>query len=224
MRIVLLGPPGSGKGTQGERLSGVHNVPHISAGDMIRQQISKQTSFGRKVAAGIAQGKFAPDEDVIGWIEDRLSRQDAAAGYVLDGFPRTVVQALAFDKSNQTAKLDAVLELCLTEQMIVERLQGRWLCPLCERVYHDHSTPPHRTGYCDRDSSVLIRRADDDREIVEDRIRLYEAVTMPLRDYYQSQGLLLSVEAHGSPADVHSRIAALLNEQQAGCKNAWLEV
>ena len=224
MRFALLGPPGSGKGTQGEYLSRKYGVPHVSTGEMIRHQISLQTAFGRKVADNIAQGRFAPDADMIQWVEERLSCPDANNGYVLDGFPRDLAQVHALELTAHVAKLNAVIELRLSPRAAQERLRGRWLCPQCDQVYHAQVTPPRRAGQCDQDGVTLVRRADDDGEIVQERMEWYDALTAPVRDYYLSQNILVSVDADSNPEAVHLEIVALLEARHVGYKNAWLEV
>ena len=149
MRLLLLGLPGAGKGTQGQRLSQKFGMPHIATGDLIRDHIARGTEFGRKVEAAIAAGNFASDEDIIYWVSQRLAEADAREGYILDGFPRDLTQGRTFDAQAEGHALDQVLELAISEDALVERLAGRLICPHCDRVYHVKFCPPERDGVCD---------------------------------------------------------------------------
>ena len=201
MRLVLLGPPGAGKGTQGQALAQTLGVPHVATGEIIRDHIARGTEFGRKVEAGIAAGNFAADSDILYWVRKRLSAPDAASGYILDGFPRDIAQAEAFGDA-----LDAVVALEISDAALVERLSGRLVCPECETVYQIADRPPRRPGLCDRDGTRLVRRPDDEPEAVKHRLELYHRVTEPLQDYYGRRGLLRRVDALGASAVVTGRI------------------
>ena len=208
MRLVLLGPPGAGKGTQGQALARAFGVPHVATGEIIRDQIGRGTEFGRKVEAQIAAGNFVPDADVLYWVGRRLAEPDAGRGYVLDGFPRDTAQAEAF-----TASLDAVVELVIADEALIERLSGRLVCPVCETAYHVVSHPPLRSGICDRDGTPLVRRPDDDPASVRRRLQIYHQVTEPLQAYYDRRGLLARVDAEGKPEAVTARILSALPDQ-----------
>lgn len=198
MRLLLLGPPGAGKGTLGRTLSRRFGVPHVAAGDIIRDHIARGTEFGRGVEVQIAQGNFASDADILYWVSRRLEEPDAADGYVLDGFPRAVSQAVVFEGA-----LDAVLWLRIDEAERQVRLAGRLTCPHCGAIYHMASMPPARHWVCDTDGAFLLRRPEDDQD--EQRQRIYSEVTAPLESFYGAHNLVLPIEASGSPEQVTTR-------------------
>ncbi len=208
MRLVLLGPPGAGKGTQGQALALAFGVPHIATGEIIRDQIARGTEFGRKVEAQIAAGNFVSDSDVLYWVGRRLAEPDAAAGYILDGFPRDTAQAEAF-----TEPLDVAVDLIVADEALIERLSGRLVCPLCETTYHMATHPPKHPGTCDRDGTPLVRRPDDDPGAVRHRLHIYHQVTEPLQAYYDRRGLLVRVDALGAPQAVTTRILDTLSDR-----------
>ncbi len=212
MRLVLLGPPGAGKGTQGQRLSLELGVPHVATGDIVRDHIARGTEFGRKVEAAIAAGNFAPDDDILYWVERRLAEPDAAGGYILDGFPRDLAQARAWDAEarRQKSPLDAVVELTIAEDALIARLSGRLVCPVDGATYQETMHPPRVPGRCDLDGTPLVRRPDDGPDAVRHRLRVYEDLTLPLRDYYGAEGLLHSVAADGDAEKVTRRVLAAL--------------
>lgn len=224
MRLLLLGAPGAGKGTQGKRLAEQFGVPHVATGDIIRDHIARGTEFGRKIEAGIAAGNFAPDADIIYWVSQRLSEPDARSGFILDGFPRDLAQAKAFDAKAGGRALDIVLELSLPEDVLVARLAGRLVCPECDRVYHIRFCPPLKAGVCDFDGAELVRRPDDQPDAVRHRMRVYEDVTLPLRQYYSVQDILKSIDATGGPDVVYEHLAAVTQPLTGGLKNARLGV
>lgn len=205
MRMVLLGPPGAGKGTQGQSLAQTFRVPHVATGEIIRTQIALGTEFGRKVEAQIASGNFVPDADVLFWVGQRLAQVDATGGYILDGFPRDTAQAEAFHEP-----LDAVVDLMIADEALIDRLAGRLVCPQCKSVYHVQSQPPKRFGLCDREGTPLVRRPDDEPEAVRNRLEIYHKVTEPLQAYYERRSLLVSVDALGAPTVVTERILSAL--------------
>ena len=205
MRLVLLGPPGAGKGTQGQALAERYSIPHVSTGDMVRDHIARHTEFGRKVEAAIAAGNFASDADILYWVERRLEEPNAQAGYILDGFPRDAAQAEAFQP-----RLDAVVDLEIAEEALVERLSGRLVCPLCGTVYNIKSHPPQTLGHCDKEGAALNRRPDDEPGAVRHRLQVYRDRTAPLQFYYTQRGLLRRINAEGDPAAVTARIDAAL--------------
>ena len=208
MRLILLGPPGAGKGTQGQELAQVFGVPHVATGEIIREQIARGTEFGRKVEAQIAAGNFASDADVLYWVRLRLAEPDAAAGYILDGFPRDRAQAEAFDGC-----VDVVVDLEVADAALVERLSGRLVCPKCETVYHTLSHPPKRAVVCDKDGTPLVRRPDDDPVAILHRLQIYHQVTEPLQAYYESRGLLVRVNASAAPKAVTGCILRALSDR-----------
>ena len=205
MRLVLLGPPGAGKGTQGQTLAQIYRVPHIATGDIVRDHIARQTEFGRRVQALIAAGNFVSDADILHWVGARLAEPDAQDGYILDGFPRDVPQAEAFAQ-----RLDAVVDLEIAEEALVERLSGRLVCPVCDTVYNTVQYPPKQAGICDKEGAELVRRPDDEPEAVRHRLEVYKDRTAPLQVYYEQRGLLKRVDALGEPSLVTKRIQSAL--------------
>jgi adenylate kinase len=199
VRIVLLGPPGSGKGTQGARLAEYYQVPHIATGDIIRDQIARKTSFGQKVQAAIAAGNFAPDGDILKAVSERTAEADAQTGCILDGFPRDILQARIYDEllAEQGEQLDAVVEFVVSEAELIQRLSGREVCPTCGAVYHLEQCPPKAAGICDFDQTPLVIRPDDRPDAIKHRFEVYRTETLPLTDYYAKQHKLVTVNASG---------------------------
>ena len=211
VRLVLLGPPGSGKGTQGKRLAEHFGIPHISTGDLIRDQIARGTVFGRKVEEGIAAGNFAPDADILALVRERLLESDALDGYVLDGFPRDLAQGKLFtDQLGSKAASLTVIELQVCPEAVIDRLAGRLVCPVCDAVYHSRYCPPKAQGVCDRDAAALHRRPDDEPDAVRHRLDVYETETLPLRKFYEDLGQLRSIAAEGDAVQVFSTILSTL--------------
>lgn len=201
MRLVLLGPPGAGKGTQGQALAQIYGVPHIATGDIVRNHIARHTEFGSKIEAAIAAGNFVSDQDILYWVSVRLAETDAQAGYILDGFPRDVAQAEAFKQMP-----DAVIDLEIAEDALIERLSGRLICPVCDTVYNVQQHPPMQPGLCDNEGAALVRRPDDEPASVRRRLQMYRELTAPLQAYYERLGLLHRVDARDTAEAVTKRI------------------
>lgn len=194
--IVLLGPPGAGKGTQAQVVSKQLGLPHISSGDIFRENIKNQTDLGILAKDYIDRGELVPDAVTISMIRDRLSRSDCKPGALLDGFPRTPAQAeaLATMLHEFDGSVNAAPYIKVAEQILIERLGGRWTCRAQGHVFHEKYNPPMRMGICDLDGSELYQRDDDKATTVANRIRVYFAQTMPLIEYYQRAGLLLEID------------------------------
>lgn len=194
--VVLLGPPGAGKGTQAQLISSKFELPHISSGDLFREHLKAQTELGRLAKGYMDRGELVPDDVTIAMIRERLSRPDCAAGALLDGFPRTPPQAEALAKMlvDFQGKVDAVPYINVREEILVERLSGRWTCRAQGHVFHEKYNPPREAGRCDIDGSELYQREDDKAETVVNRIRVYLKQTMPLIEYYRQQGVLMEVD------------------------------
>lgn len=207
MRIVLLGPPGSGKGTQAAKLAEHLGIPRISTGDIFRRHVADGTDLGKKAKAFMEAGKLVPDEIVIEMTARRLAEPDAKKGFILDGFPRTIAQAEALGKMTP---LDVVVSMFLEPEELIKRSTGRRVCPKCEAVYHVLSNPPKKDGICDRCGSPLTIRADDREDVVRTRIETYERQTAPLIDYYKSKGLLREVYASGLIGEITLRVREAL--------------
>jgi adenylate kinase len=209
MRIVLLGAPGSGKGTQAQRLQAKYGVPQVSSGDLLRDAVARGTDLGKKAKAVMDAGQLVSDDIVLGLIRDRLSRPDAAAGFILDGFPRNIDQANALNALLHEIgqPLDAVLLLDVRRETLMQRLAGRRICPKCGTVYNIHSLPPGTTT-CSREGAELYQRPDDREEVIAKRLAVYEQQTRPLVEYYTKAGLLRAVAGEGELEAVFERMEA----------------
>ncbi len=206
MRIVLLGPPGSGKGTHGKRISECLGVPVVATGDILRQAIQAGTALGKSAEEHVKSGRLVPDETVLGLIETRLGRQDAARGFILDGFPRTVAQAEGLKGLLGERRLDRVVNLVVPTEVVVNRLKDRWLCSQCGAIYNTSTAPPRVAGICDKCGGALLQRTDDEPETVRRRLEVYARETAPLVAYYEREGVLRNVDASGPAEDVFAAV------------------
>lgn len=208
MKLVILGPPGAGKGTQAESIIEKYNIPHISTGDIFRENINNETELGKKAKGYMDKGILVPDEVVIEIVEDRLQRDDCKNGFLLDGFPRTVQQAVSLDAmlDRMGTKLDRVVNIEVDPKILVERAVGRRICKTCGATYHVKFNPPKVEGVCDKDGTPLIQRADDTEETVSTRIQVYLDQTTPLIDYYKAQSLLLNVDGEQEISEVFNAV------------------
>lgn len=208
-RLIMLGPPGAGKGTQAKRLSAELGIPQISTGDMLRAAVAAGTEMGKAAQACMSRGDLVPDEVVVGIVRDRLAEEDAAEGFILDGFPRTVPQAEALEKAG--VGLDAVIEVQVDDALLVGRITGRISCRGCGAMYHVEYNPPAKEGVCDACGSTdLYVREDDKEEVVRSRLESYYAKTAPLVGFYQDRGLLKVVDGVGDLDEIQARIQAVL--------------
>lgn len=214
MRIVLLGGPGSGKGTQAKKLTDTLRVPQISTGDIFRAAVKEGTPMGLKAKGYMDQGELVPDDVVIGVVEERLTKPDLDKGYMLDGFPRTVGQAEALDKilAGQSKGIDHVVLVDVPDEELVKRLAGRRTCKNseCGRMYHVMFNPPKKEGICDACGSELYQRADDSEATIRERLGVYNSQTAPLIDYYHRKGLLRKVEGVGPIDEIFASIQKVL--------------
>ena len=206
MNIILLGAPGAGKGTQASKISDRYNLPHISTGDIFRENIKNQTPIGLLAKTYIDDGKLVPDAETCEIVEERLARDDCKDGYMLDGFPRTVVQAEALDKMEH---IDLVINIDVDEELLMDRLCGRRVCKACGESYHISRLNGAVT--CARCGGELYQRKDDNPETVSKRLTVYKAQTAPLIDYYTKKGLLFNVKSNTTPEDVFEKISAKLD-------------
>lgn len=197
MRLILLGAPGVGKGTQANKLSEKYKIPKISTGDILRDSIKNNTSLGLKAKSFMDNGQLVPDEVVIGIVEDRLKSGDCNNGWILDGFPRTLQQAHALDSmlTRINVSIGNVLNLEVEESEIVKRLSGRRSCEVCQNTFHIYFSIPKKEGICDKCGGRLIQRNDDKEETVRERLRVYKEKTEPLVNYYSHKGLLKKIDA-----------------------------
>jgi adenylate kinase len=212
--IVLLGPPGVGKGTQAEIIAKTTGLPHISSGDLFRENIKNATELGKLAQSFMNKGELVPDDVTIGMIRDRLSRPDCKPGALLDGFPRTTVQADALQKllAEFGGKVNFVPYIAASESTLVERLSGRWTCRAQGHIFHEKFNPPKQPGVCDLDGSELFQRDDDKAETVIRRIQVYFAQTAPLIAYYRERGLLSEIDGAQPIEQVTAAILAVLGK------------
>ena len=214
MRLVLLGPPGAGKGTQAARLSERLDIPHISTGDLLREHVERGSRLGIRARAYMDRGEYVPDDLVVTMVMDRLEDPDADKGFILDGFPRTAPQAQALDVAlgAKDRPLEAVLGFAIDDEAVIRRLSNRWLCPCCKRSYNMESSPPREDTICDEDGCRLVRRSDDEEITVRRRLDVYRQETAPLERFYRDRGILRDVDAAGSQDEVAERTLEALGE------------
>jgi adenylate kinase len=214
MRLVLLGPPGAGKGTQGLLLAERYGIPQISTGDILRDHVQRGTRLGIRARSYMDRGEYVPDDVVVSMVMDRLAEPDADKGFILDGFPRTVAQAEALERALDEADepVTAVLKFSVGGELAVRRLLGRKTCPNCGRTYHDEYKPPAQEGTCDACGGTLERRADDDELTVRRRIAVYREQASPLERFYAERDLLHQVDAEATPDEVIERTAKVLED------------
>ncbi|MYS13504.1 adenylate kinase [Streptomyces sp. SID4982] len=219
MRIVLVGPPGAGKGTQAVRLAEKLGVPHISTGDLFRANISRQTELGKLAKSYMDAGNLVPDEVTIAMAKDRMEQPDAENGFLLDGFPRNVSQAQALDELLQSEgiKLDAVLDLEVPEEEVVKRIAGRRICRKdSSHVFHVTYSKPEQDGVCDKCGGELYQRDDDSEDTVRKRLEVYHTQTEPIIDYYKAQGLVVTISSLGPVEEITKRALEALKREKAG--------
>ncbi|MDO4288226.1 MAG: adenylate kinase [Eubacterium sp.] len=212
MRVILLGPPGAGKGTQAKGIADAYNIPHISTGDLFRENLKNETPLGMKAKSYMDAGKLVPDELVIDLVEDRIVRDDCKGGYLLDGFPRTVAQAEALDKINEKLgqSIDFAVNIAVPSDILVDRITGRRSCPKCGATYHIKFNPPKAENLCDLDGADLVQRDDDKAETVATRIDVYEKESAPLVDFYGQEGKRIDIDGTQTPAEVAEAIKKAL--------------
>ena len=219
INVILLGPPGAGKGTQAKRLEQKHKLVQLSTGDMLRAAAASGSELGRQAKKVMEAGQLMPDDIIIAMIAERIDRPDTKNGFILDGFPRTTAQAKALDKmlAERGLKLDLVIELKVDDAVLVERISGRFACAKCGAGYHDLYQRPKVEGRCDRcGATEFVRRPDDNAETVKARLAAYHAQTAPILPYYAARGVLRSVDGMAEIDQVAAQIEALISELRPG--------
>jgi adenylate kinase len=212
MRVIFLGPPGVGKGTQADFIAKKYEIPKLSTGDLLRESVANETSLGKEAKGYMNRGELVPDAVVVGLIEEKLASPECQKGFILDGFPRTEAQAdqLSSYLASTGKKLDRVVYFSLGKDEIIRRISGRRSCPECKAVYHLESVPPQNAGICDVCGKSLIQRNDDKPETVESRLDVYQEQTAPLIEYYKTRNILGELDGAGLVPDVQERLVALL--------------
>ena len=215
MKLLIMGRPGAGKGTQAGKIKEYYNIPHISTGDMFRARMKNQTKLGMLAKSYMEKGDLVPDEVTIGIVEERLQEPDCANGFLLDGFPRTIAQAEAFDKFLKSIgiKLDAALNVDVDASILIRRMVGRRVCKTCGATYHVEFNPSKVSGVCDNCGSPLIQRPDDTEETAVNRLKTYDEQTAPLLDFYSKQNLLKTVNGDQDVDKVFNDIKATLGNK-----------
>lgn len=213
MRIVLLGAPGSGKGTQAQKLIDKYDIPQISTGDLLRAAVASGSALGKKAKEFMDAGQLVTDELVLGMIEERLAENDTKNGYILDGFPRNIPQAEALDKllAKLQQPLNGAISINIDFDVLLKRITGRRTCKACGKVYNIYSSPPSREGQCDKCDGELQHRSDDNEETISSRLSVYEEQTSPLVDYYNKQGIVRTVEGLGDIEDIFERVCSAID-------------
>ncbi|HOQ08647.1 MAG TPA: adenylate kinase [Syntrophomonadaceae bacterium] len=212
MNVILMGPPGAGKGTQADLIKANFPIPHISTGDMFRDAVSKGTDLGKEAKKYMDSGQLVPDEVTIGIVEERLAQDDCKKGFLLDGFPRTVKQAEALDRALAQIgkKVEAAIDIYVPEDVLVERISGRISCKNCKAVYHLTFNPPAKAGVCDKCGGELVQRSDDQGEAVKKRLEVYAEQTNPLIEYYEKQGTLHRIDGNRNTMEVFADIKKVM--------------
>ncbi|HAA08687.1 MAG: adenylate kinase [Syntrophomonadaceae bacterium] len=212
MNVLLMGPPGAGKGTQADLIKDRYPIPHISTGDMFREAVSTGTELGKEAKKYMDSGKLVPDEVTIGIVQERLAQDDCKEGFLLDGFPRTVKQAEALDQvlAKLGKKVEAAINITVPEDILYERMSGRISCKDCKTVYHLKFNPPAKAGICDKCGGELIQRSDDQGDTVKRRLEVYAEQTNPLIEYYEKQGVLNDIDGNRDSQAVFADIVKVM--------------
>ena len=214
--LILLGPPGAGKGTQAKAIAGSLAVPHLSTGDMFRDHVARGTDLGKQAQPIMSRGELVPDEIVLGMVEERIARPDCASGFLFDGFPRTLPQAQKLDEilKRRGTGNPLVLHIAVDYELLLRRLTGRRSCKLCGAIYNIYDQPPKVEGKCDQDAGELLHRADDREDVIRERLGNYDRQTKPLIEYYRGQSSLADVDGAAAPAVVTASLLKVLAQRQ----------
>lgn len=212
MRVILLGPPGAGKGTQSKLLTEKFKIPQVSTGDILRQAVKDKTEMGLEAKSCMDQGKLVPDNVVIEIIRERIENPDCSAGFILDGFPRTIQQAETLSQvlEQMGKEIDHLIDIEIDFDRLLQRLTGRWTCRECGEGYHITSNPSQKKGECDKCKGELYQRDDDKEETIQKRFEVYRKETEPLKDYYRKKGKLNTIKGDGSIQEIFSSVTSLI--------------
>lgn len=215
MKIIMLGAPGAGKGSQASRIAKEYQLPHISTGDIFRANLKEETELGKRAKSFMDKGELVPDDITIAMLLDRIHKEDCKNGYILDGFPRTIPQAEALKEAlaKKDEKIDLALDVEASDELIIKRMAGRRTCPACGAIYHIVTLPPKTEGICDRCGADLIQRKDDNEETVKNRLKIYHEVTEPLISYYQKEGILEEIDGAEELDKVFEKVKRIIHER-----------
>jgi adenylate kinase len=218
MKIILLGAPGSGKGTQGDLLTTAYGFPRISTGDLLREAVALGTPLGREAKVIMERGDLVADDLVVKMVEERILKPDCAEGYILDGFPRTINQARELEKIDQNHR-EVVIELYLPDQVVIDRLNARRICSSCGTIYNLLGQTPERLDVCDVCSGKLIQRDDDKPQVIQDRLKVYHEQTEPLVDYYKAKTSYFQIDGEGAIEEIFARVCEVIDEAISNTEN-----
>lgn len=215
MKIIMLGAPGAGKGSQASRIAKEYQLPHISTGDIFRANLKEETELGKRAKSFMDKGELVPDDITIAMLLDRIHKEDCKNGYILDGFPRTIPQAEALKEAlaKKDEKIDLALDVEASDELIIKRMDGRRTCPACGAIYHIVTLPPKTEGICDRCGADLIQRKDDNEETVKNRLKIYHEVTEPLISYYKKEGILEEIDGAEELDKVFEKVKRIIHER-----------
>ena len=215
MKIIMLGAPGAGKGSQASRFAKEYQLPHISTGDIFRANLKEETELGKRAKSFMDKGELVPDDITIAMLLDRIHKEDCKNGYILDGFPRTIPQAEALKEAlaKKDEKIDLALDVEASDELIIKRMAGRRTCPACGAIYHIVTLPPKTEGICDRCGADLIQRKDDNEETVKNRLKIYHEVTEPLISYYKKEGILEEIDGAEELDKVFEKVKRIIHER-----------
>ena len=215
MKIIMLGAPGAGKGSQASRIAKEYQLPHISTGDIFRANLKEETELGKRAKSFMDKGELVPDDITIAMLLDRIHKEDCKNGYILDGFPRTIPQAEALKEAlaKKDEKIDLALDVEASDELIIKRMAGRRTCPACGAIYHIVTLPPKTEGICDRCGADLIQRKDDNEETVKNRLKIYHEMTEPLISYYKKENILEEVDGMEKLDAVFEKVKEIINKR-----------
>lgn len=215
MKIIMLGAPGAGKGSQASRIATEYQLPHISTGDIFRANLKEETELGKKAKSFMDKGELVPDDITIAMLLERIHKEDCKNGYILDGFPRTIPQAEALKEAlaKKNEKIDLALDVEATDELIIKRMAGRRTCPACGAIYHIVTLPPKEEEKCDRCGADLIQRKDDNEETVKNRLKIYHEITEPLISYYKKEGILEEIDGAEDLDKVFEKVKTIIRQR-----------